>query len=391
MAHRKAPALRLLFLGTILAGLAACDESLDFDLRGTTGQGLDTSGAVRQVTTPRPMPDDRGVISYPNYQVVVANRGDTIADVAARIGVDAVELGRYNGIAPDTPLRQDEIIALPGRVAEPSPDTGSLTTGPILPSGQIDVETLASGAIERAPSTTRRPSASAQTGVEPVRHRVERGETAYSIARLYNVSVRSLADWNGLGSDLSVREGQFLLIPVTTETGSSRSGSTTAPGQGTPTPLPPSSATPLPENDTMTAAEAQNSAPQSPNLGDQRTDASGTPRLMLPVDGNIIRPFSSGRNGGIDIAASAGSAVKAADNGTVAAITQNTEEIPVLVIRHADNLLTVYANIGNITVEKGDTVSRGQRIASVRNSNPAFVRFEVRRGFDSVDPMPFLN
>ena len=43
---------------------------------------------------------------------------------------------------------------------------------------------------------------------------MQRGETAYTIARLYNVSAKSLAEWNGLGPDLAVREGQYLLIPV---------------------------------------------------------------------------------------------------------------------------------------------------------------------------------
>ena len=93
---------------------------------------------------------------------------------------------------------------------------------------------------------------SAQSGVEPVRHKVERGETAYTIARLYDVSVRSLADWNGLGSDLSVREGQYLLIPVALpDSGDNRqaAAATTQPGAGSPTPEPPSASRPLPEND----------------------------------------------------------------------------------------------------------------------------------------------
>ena len=77
-----------------------------------------------------------------------------------------------------------------------------------------------------------------------VRHRVGRGETAYSIARLYGVSVRSLAEWNGLGPELAVREGQYLIIPIIIEEATATGG----PGPGmTVAPLPPSADEPLPE------------------------------------------------------------------------------------------------------------------------------------------------
>ena len=48
----------------------------------------------------------------------------------------------------------------------------------------------------------------------PIKHRVEIGDTAYSIARLYNVSVTSLSKWNGLDADLNVVIGRELIIPV---------------------------------------------------------------------------------------------------------------------------------------------------------------------------------
>ena len=87
----------------------------------------------------------------------------------------------------------------------------------------------------------------------------------------------------------------------------------------------------------------------------------------------------------------AGTNVTPPESGTVAAITRDTEKVPILVIRHADNLLTVYANIDGITVEKGDSVSRGQSIGKIRGGNANYVHFEVRKGFESVDPMPFLQ
>ncbi|WP_343081998.1 peptidoglycan DD-metalloendopeptidase family protein [Ostreiculturibacter nitratireducens] len=387
----RMPILRASLATAALALLTACDDTgtFDIDMRGPSA-GLDTTEAARRATAPRPQPDARGVISYPNYQVAVARRGDTVATVAGRLGLTAGDLARYNAVAPNAPLREGEILALPSRVAEP--------VAPVAPAGtpgKIDVTSLASGAINRAETgapSAQAPVAAKPAGAEPIRHRVLRGETAYSIARAYNVSVRALADWNGLGGDLTVREGQYLLIPVADASRPAPVASVDAslPGQGSRTPEPPSASQPLPDEDTKPAAAATEK-PASPDLGAERTAASAGGRLAYPVSGKIIRAYQKSKNEGIDIAAAAGTPVKAAEAGTVAAITQDTEQVPILVIRHEGGLLTVYANIEGITVSKGAKVSRGQTIAKVRSANPAFLHFEVRQGFDSVDPMPYLQ
>lgn len=381
--------------------LSACSNTnMDLDLRDI-GRGFDTTDAVMAETAQRPTPDNRGVISYPSYQVAVAQRGDTVASVASRLGsIGAEELARYNGMPVNAPLNQGEVLALPRRVAEPSPATGAIGTGPIRPADTVDIQTLAGGAIDRAgPSSGSAQAIQPQTGPEPVRHQVAAGETAYSIARLYNVSAKSLADWNGLGPDLEVRTGQYLLIPVVEQSPVQAAAVTTAPGQGSPTPTPPSAATPLPKEKTTppAAAAAKPAAPvpgtpASPDLAKEATSASASSaRMTAPVAGSIIRDFSKGKNDGVDIAATSGEAVKAADNGVVAAITQDTEQVPIIVLRHDGGLLTVYANVDNLTVKKGDSVKRGQPIAKVRAAASPFLHFEVREGVEAVDPTPYLN
>jgi len=54
-------------------------------------------------------------------------------------------------------------------------------------------------------------------------------------------------------------------------------------------------------------------------------------------------------------------------------------------------MLYVYANVAGIAVSKGTSVSRGQKIAEVREGDPSFLHFEVRQGFESVDPVPYLT
>ncbi|SNX67532.1 murein DD-endopeptidase MepM/ murein hydrolase activator NlpD [Cereibacter ovatus] len=392
MFHRP-PLARALCLTASLTVLASCTgmQSMDWDLRTRPG-ALNTAAAAQRATAPRPRPDARGVISYPNYQVAVAQRGDTVASLSSRVGLDPVAVARYNALNPQAPLRQGEIVALPQRVtAEPALAAATVAA----PARGLDVTAIATTALDRAePAAAPVPAApapaAARTADEPVRHRVVRGETAYSIARSYNVSPKALADWNGLGTDLAVREGQYLIIPTAAEAPPQTRTAVTVPGAGSPTPTPPSAAKPLPAEQTARASAPAAGQPASPDLGAQRTAASAS-RLGFPVQGSIIRGYVKKKNDGIDIAASAGAPVSAAADGTVAAITQDTDQVPILVIRHPDNLLTVYANIDGIKVAKGASVKRGQQIAVVRAASPAFVHFEVRKGFESVDPMPYLQ
>ena len=375
--------------------VAACSEPLDFDMRGVGG-GFSTASAAQTATADRPDPDNRGVISYPSYQVAVARRGDTITDVANRVGLPAADLATYNGIQADVPLRSGEIVALPARVAEPTAASGAST----IQSSRVDVTTLAGTAIDNAeptPVATDTPAPRVtplpQTGQEPIRHQVERGETAFTIARLYQVPVKSLAEWNGLGADYAIREGQYLLIPVARVAAPARTATatTTAPGTGSPTPTPPSATKPLPEDDTANLPEIPAANTPVADVG-QTTSATNTAAMALPVQGSIIRGYTKGRNEGIDIKAAPGAPVKAAANGTIAAITQSAEGVPIVVIRHADNILTVYANVDKVQVAKGDTVKRDQTIASLRATDQdAYVHFEVRDGFDSVNPGPYLE
>lgn len=392
------PVLRGLVLTTALAALTACDDNaggglgLDWDLR-SGGGALDTSGAALQVSANRPGANSQGVLNYPNYQVAVARRGDTVASVASRVGIGAAELASFNALRPDDPLRDGETLVLPRRVQA---GLGGGNTGAVIGSSggvqPVDVAGIATTALDRVGGTTA-PAPASASGPEPQRHKVARGETAYSIARIYGVSAKSIADWNGLPADLAVREGQFLIIPVAAAGAAQAPISevvVTAPGEGSLTPVPPSASQPLPDEDVAPAAQTPKETPASPDLGEQRTQASAA-QFVMPADGKIIRGYAKGKNEGIDIAAAAGSGVKAAADGVVAAITKDTEQVPIVVIRHAGGLLTVYAGLDGIKVAKGAQVKRGQTIASVRAGSPAFVHFEVRKGVDSIDPIQYLQ
>lgn len=389
---------RIMVIGPLaLLSLQACSNSdLDWDLR--RGTGADTSEAALQTSANRPGADGRGVISYPGYQVAVAQRGDTVGSIANRIGINADELARYNALRPSDSLREGEVLALPGgnRAGGPGTATGGIIGGGISGGGisggggPVDVSTIATTALDRvgtAPQTT----AARPAGTTPTQHKVQRGETAFSIARTYNVSARSLADWNGLGTDLEVREGQVLIIPTATGTPPDPGRTVIKmPGVGSDTPQPPSAKKPLPAEKPAKAADKAKQTPPVADLGKDRTAASAS-KFSMPVNGKIIRGYAKKKNEGIDIAAAAGTAVKSAADGSVAVVTVDTKGTAIVVIRHADNLLTVYGGVANAKVKKGDKVSRGQSIAVIGAGDPAFLHFEIRNGADSLDPMTYLQ
>jgi murein DD-endopeptidase MepM/ murein hydrolase activator NlpD len=411
--HRAPPrrARRASLAGTAALALLAGCADFDLDLRDLANPEVDTSAAARTAVENRPAPDDRGVISYPGYQVAVARRGDTVGDVAARVGLPARELARFNGAPVDARLNRGEVLALPRRVAEPSPDTGAPVDGPIRPRGEVDVATLAGAAIERAEGEGEGEAAPAteagragppapRTGTEPLRHRVAEGETAFSIARRYDVPVEALAEWNGLDDDYTLRVGRILLIPPAAEAPRTAEAEAVAPppGSGSPTPAPPSAAEPLPEDTApATAADAGEAEevdlPESPNLAEERTDSSADPALMaLPVNGPIISDFapSEGRSG-IRFGVASGSPVRAAADGTVARVSTATDGSTSVVLRHGGNLFSGYGNVAALSVSEGDVVSRGDRFADVGDQPDSVFFFAVYDGPNAVDPNDFLD
>ena len=376
------PRRYVLALATLL--FSGCEDG-DFDLRGQAGV-LDTSDVAQAARVPRrPLPDERGVVRYPAYDVVEARPGDTINDIAGRVGQDPFKIAAYNGLPADKVLQGREIIALPQKVDS---TVATAPDGSVLTPTIVDVAELAPPEGPFAPDA----AATDLAAGGPLRHRVEAGETAFTIARLYDVPVQSLAEYNSLDSSLSVRQGQVLLIPVVADGPATASApiALSAPGQGSVPPPPPSS-TGVSGGLVAGAAGAVAAAPPPVVPLQPATDASAeVARFSRPVPGSIIRDFNPGTNDGVDFAASPGETVKAAGDGTVAVITEDTNGVKIIALKHDDNLFTIYANVDGISVAKGDTIQRGQPIAQVAKDTPAFLHFEVLKGLNAVDPNDYI-
>ena len=350
---------------------------------GGSGDAVDPAAA----TVPNLAPDSRGIITYATYQVVVVQSGDTIASVAARVGTTPAALAQRNALPEDYILRPGEVLLLPDSVPRASAglDSGAVSSQPLgwTPEGAsaaID-GTAAAGASPQA-----NPFQNGQTQplIDPVRHRVEAGETAYSIARLYGVSATALASWNGLGPDLAVRENQELLIPIVSDANRISSSVDTQPGQGTPVTAPPSAAQPLPA-DIAAAVD-----PASPDLGQYRTPPGG--RLSPPVSGSVTRRYNAANPNGVGFDVPAGTQVHAAAAGEVALVSEALGGLGTIVlVRHKDDLITTYSTLADVRVKEGDRVQTGQVLGAVAPREKPELQFDVFRGTTSVDPTPYLG
>lgn len=179
----------------------------------------------------------------------------------------------------------------------------------------------------------------------PAHHVMRRGDTLYSVARIYGVKLSDLLALNPIADPT--------VIPV-----------------GTKIALPPTARSPW-----------------------------GGKRMVWPVRGTITSRFkaSGRRHDGIDVAAPRGTPVKAAADGVVELSGKGLDGFSgygrIVLIRHGSGLRTLYAHTSKVFVRPGQCVARGQEIAEVGSSGNAtgpHLHFEVQRAGRSIDPLYFL-
>ncbi len=121
--------------------------------------------------------------------------------------------------------------------------------------------------------------------------------------------------------------------------------------------------------------------------------------FQWPVRGKLLSAYGSKGGGlyndGINIAARAGTPVRAAQSGVVAYAGNELRGYGnLLLIRHSGGWVSAYAHTRKILVAKGQVVRRGQTIARVGRSGSVSrpqLHFELRRGPRAVDPMRYLG
>jgi lipoprotein NlpD len=270
----------------------------------------------------------------------------------------------------------------------------------------------------------------------PPTHLVKKGDTLYAIALEYGYDYKELAEINGIAPPYLIRIGQTLKLasPPTQESQAV-----------VVTPLKPSasisdSRVPLPANDKLKTqpkpvkipwtAEAENaikpepapvrvasvpvvqdtkppeirpaeSKPTPVAVSDDKKPVQSAPAedddldWAWPSKGKLVASFNENNNSkGIDIAGKSGQAVLAAESGKVVYSGSGLRGYGKLVIiKHNKTFLSAYAHNSQILVKEGQSITKGQRIAEMGNSDAdqTKLHFEIRRLGKPVDPLRYLG
>ena len=127
-----------------------------------------------------------------------------------------------------------------------------------------------------------------------------------------------------------------------------------------------------------------------------KDEARGDPEAIAfiwPAKGKILTAFAEPRSKGIDIDGKLGDPVLAAAAGRVTYIGSGIPGLgKLVVIKHENGFITVYAHNRDIMVKEQQAVSRGQKIAEIGNtdSDRPKLHFQIRKGSAPVDPLRYL-
>ena len=198
-------------------------------------------------------------------------------------------------------------------------------------------------------------------GYDPNRHFVRSGETLFSIAWRYGKDPKDLARWNNLGDGSLIHPGDVIyLSPGSAPAASQRAGS---------------------------------SRPQPKSLPEVPTQPP--PPWTWPTGGRVSVGFGGkpGTGTGILIDGKSGQSITAAASGRVVYAGSGLIGYgQLIIVKHNDTYLSAYGYNASLLVKEGQTIRKGQRIATMGEGpeRKARLHFEIRRNGKPVDPRQYL-
>jgi lipoprotein NlpD len=222
----------------------------------------------------------------------------------------------------------------------------------------------------------RAPAAAPQSGDYYV---VKQGDTLYSIALDSGADYREVAQWNNLEDPTRIQVGQQLR--VTPPPGRAQASAARGVGRVEARPL----ASELPKREEPPKRETPPKPP--PPV------ASAATLFGWPAKGRILAEFAEPRRKGIDIDGRPGDPVVAAAAGRVTYVGTGIQGMgKLVVIKHDNGYITVYAHNQDIVVKEQQSVARGQKIAEIGSTDAERpkLHFQIRKGAAPVDPLLYL-
>jgi len=234
-------------------------------------------------------------------------------------------------------------------------------------------------------------TACAATHQSGVYHTVKKGQTLYTISRIYEVNEAYLARINGIADPTQLQVGERVYIP-----GAAQLKSVPITVKPEPVSRP---TTPHPVVVTKERAPAQSKVVTRPQPKKKPVSTTNTPpasngRFIWPVKGQIVKKFGSGSSKGLEIAIASRTPVASAAAGKVIYSGSGiTGYGNLVIVRHDDSFFTVYGYNEKNMVEAGAFVSKGEKIAlsgKPPSGGKSRVYFEIRYGKKPVNPLTYL-
>jgi murein DD-endopeptidase MepM/ murein hydrolase activator NlpD len=252
-------------------------------------------------------------------------------------------------------------------------------------------------------------------------HLVKKGETLFSIAKLYQLKVEDLAKQNQIAKPYNLKLNQKIQISSTQIT------SSTIETQQTKAINSKNSITKeilkednkdLTNNQNQQILTKNNSNIAEQTINNNNSQVSTTSqqntvidsdqensivnkknKFLWPVRGQVVSKFGPKKGGlyndGINIKAKEGLTVGASEDGIVAYAGSELKGYGNLVIiKHANSWITAYAHLKEFSVAKGQKVLKAQKIGSVGNSGHVSfpqLYFGLRKGRNAVNPQEYLQ
>lgn len=369
-------------------------------------------------------------LTLPTARQYIVQRGDTLYGISRMNNVDVSELTRLNSLTPPFAVKAGQALRLPGsdnRSTTGAPDLNAPATGAAVAEAPLVETTTApssgrgSGRSSIQSAELAAPGATAPTQLTPSAPAAEPSPPPGTSGSVVGAPIPLTKPSIGAG----VSEPEVVYQPGQEPTNlrapshkpemtADASASPQAAPATSPPPTPPSppagrNAAPVEAPPTEVAAVPP--PPSKPDFGkadaakpieskpaESKPDAAPPPRggarFLWPVKGRLISGYGPKPDGlhndGLNIAASKGAAVVAADNGVVAYAGNELRGFGnLLLLKHADGWITAYAHLDRIEVERGATVKRGQTVGRVGQTGSVTspqLHFELRKGSQAVDP-----
>jgi membrane-bound lytic murein transglycosylase D len=168
-------------------------RATDYQLNVPEGTGAQILAALATAE-----PDE--LASFNRYSV---KKGETISTIAKKLKVSRTDLAEANYLTTRAKLSAGQQLIIP-RAPTTILAARTDSPAPVAESRQADA-VIASNVQPPAVESE------AATSVTRVTHRVKRGETLFSIAKLYRTTVSALRQWNRI-SGSAIQVGQRLTI-----------------------------------------------------------------------------------------------------------------------------------------------------------------------------------